>query len=122
MAAGVLAHVRDVDHNANCESGGRMITDSDSINPKEKGTHAIFFDDSPVAHTHVVAAKIAAGLQGINERALRAGMVILSTQTIQSSYCTPGGFGHVCTTIICQWMDRDALASMQRQQQLMGGK
>ena len=108
------------------------ITDSDSSNHNKdlslsveqdkKHTHAVFFDDSTTSDSFVMAARIAVGLKRLCDRALRANMVIVSTQTLQSAYCTPQGVGHICTTVICQWMDRETLASMQRQQQLMGGK
>jgi len=107
-----------------------MITDSDSMTPEQrklmefdkKSSHAVFFDDSPTNESAFVASAITLGLKKLNDRSLRAQMLIVQTTTLQSAYCRPDGQGRICTTIICQWMDRDTLDSMQRQQQLMGRK
>jgi hypothetical protein len=105
------------------------ITDSDSMTPNQhlvefdkKSFHAVFFKDCQSWDGAQVAAAITLGLKTLNDRALRADMQIVSTTTLQNSYSMPDGTGHVCTTIICQWVDRETLASMQRQQKLMGGK
>lgn len=91
----------------------------EDIEADRKLTHVAIFIDGPILDEVEVELKIENGLADLNQRALKAGMVILSTTFLQSSH-SQGGEGHVCITVLCNWMQRDALERMQTQQRLMG--
>ena len=69
-----------------------------------------------------VGEMIEASMTRLNARALAAGMAIVNTSSFQSmTYDTSYQGVAVMFTTIAQWIDRDKLEAMQRQQALMGG-
>lgn len=84
-------------------------------------THAVYFADFSVNDEHAVQEGISDGLLALNGRALAANMVLMSTVISQSAYFDEAeGCGHLCLTVVAQWMQREALERLQTQQRLMG--
>lgn len=96
---------------------------------------AIELREKDKSRTHIVETvdvKIADGgeavadtLTQIGERAIDAGMVILSTTISTNTYMGISNVGlpdgaRLVVTIICHWQNRETLESMHRQNQLMG--
>ena len=67
---------------------------------------------------------IAQALRIIGERAVAAGMMVLSTTISTNTYIANEELGvmkpHLVVAIICHWQKRALLESMQRQNALMG--
>lgn len=84
-------------------------------------THAVYCADFSVKDQHAVQEGISEGLLELNTRALAANMVLMNTTISQSAYFDETeGCGHLCVTVVAQWMQREALERLQTQQRLMG--
>lgn len=62
---------------------------------------------------------IEAALSLINQRALSANMIIITT-SITTSMAQQGAVLMALVMVVCQWVEREKLEAMQRQQRLMG--
>lgn len=72
----------------------------------------------------LLSGLIEEALSRVNQRALDAGMIIMSTTlTSNASHHRIGEDQEpiMVVSVICQWVERDKLEAMQRQQRLMGG-
>ena len=109
----------------------RTKAELEIIEADQKNSHAVFFVDCPTSDELDVENEIQEGLNYLRDRAVNAGMEILSSQVSQSVYYAParlsensliedGGVGHICISIICAWISRENLERMQRQQTLAG--
>lgn len=72
-----------------------------------------------VADTGQFGPRIEQAMVNLNARALAAGMQILNVSNLQTIvYDTKQGALVACMTILAQWIERDKLAALQRQQAL----
>lgn len=94
--------------------------EQEDIDADRKLTHVAIFIDEPILDEAAVEVKIEDGLGDLNRRALAAGMIITQTTFLQSSHAQ-NGEGHVCITVLCQWMTRETMERLQTQQRFMGG-
>lgn len=96
-------------------------TEKQLIEDDKKLSHAVFFVDCSVRDEIKVEDEIENGLCGLRDRAEKADMVMLASNTNQSVYFDEAdGCGHVCVSIICTWAQREVLERSARQQQLAG--
>lgn len=66
------------------------------------------------------ARAIEAAMSRLNARSLASSMMIMSTTVTQTVY-DRAGEPYLCYTILAQWMSREALEQLQRQQRILGG-
>jgi hypothetical protein len=99
------------------------ITD-EQIAEDKKLSHAVEVVD---IHPSEGGKAIAEMLTVIGERALAAGMIVLSTTISTNTYLVhvwkdlkQSEVPRLVVTIICHWQNREMLESMQRQNALMG--
>jgi hypothetical protein len=89
-------------------------------------THAVTVLCLPLSGSTVVndegraEASIADAIDDIDQRAKAANLQAFAPQISQST-CANNGVIWLTVTIIVQWVDREKLQSLQRQQALMGG-
>jgi len=83
-------------------------------------THAVVVLSFPAIDTEEAETQLVEAMKLINARALAAGMVVLSTSISSVAWVPESGRGWVTVVIMCQWMSRDEMARMQRQQMLTG--
>lgn len=83
-------------------------------------SHAVVVVDVEAIEEDMAGMLIEDAMTELNKRALAASMVILST-TITATAYTVNNRGHMVYVVAAQWMGRDTLEKLQRQQQIIGG-
>lgn len=92
----------------------------DLIERDKKLSHAVELVDVDTLDEDMAGMLIEDAMTDLNRRALSAGMVILTT-TITATAYTVKERGHMVYVIAAQWMEREALERLQRQQHIIGG-
>lgn len=99
-------------HKAESDLRAQKIADDQAL------THAVELVSGDV-EDHEMASDISKAMKRIADRAVAAGMMILST-TISTNTTVVDGAVYLTVTMICHWASREMLEQQQRQAALMG--
>lgn len=89
-------------------------------------SHAVEIVNVELTHTNIASEQVSRAMSRINQRAMAANMVILSTTISTNTYVldkTEHATARpwLALTVLCQWVERSKLESMQRTNILAGG-
>jgi hypothetical protein len=87
----------------------------------QQSTHAVEIVNVSLSDLNNAGRQVSGAMLRINQRAMAANMVVLSTVISTNAYVSPAAIPFLVLAVLCQWVERGKLEAAQRQQVLASG-